>query len=355
MAHITALTAPIVTTLAMSRLTAATVVCVLATVWGASAAHAQSAGAEAYGEVSTAVSQSFQRLIAAVVKVLPAAISAVIVLAVFWVLATLVRRVARAGAQCIDDQTTRLLVTQVTYYLVWAVGFSVALDAVGVNLQSAVTALGLGSVAIGFALKDILSNLVSGILILAMHPFEIGDQIVIGDTEGTVEADRVSRHVYPHVRREACARPQRRGVHLAHHEQHGFAAETSVGIRTPRLQRGHGARAVNDSRHCQVVARGCGHAAAVHAPAGSPPQLHTGRGAVLDGLPAHESDERGVGCSGGHPPGVEGNRHSAAGSGPANSYDPVGFGEDGKRRRAPEYSGGNGRSAVAVINGSGSE
>ena len=118
---------------------------------------------------------------------LPAALSAVIVLAVFWGLATLVRRVARAGAQYIDDQTTRLLVTQVTYYLVWAVGFSVALDAVGVNLQSAVTALGLGSVAIGFALKDILSNLVSGILILVMHPFEIGDEIVIGDTEGTVE------------------------------------------------------------------------------------------------------------------------------------------------------------------------
>ena len=88
--------------------------CVSAAVWGASAAHAQSAGAEAYGEVSTAVSQSFQRLIAAVVKVLPAAISALIVLAVFWVLATLVRRVARAGAQYIDDQTTRLLVTQVT-------------------------------------------------------------------------------------------------------------------------------------------------------------------------------------------------------------------------------------------------
>lgn len=187
MARITALTTPIVTTLAMTRLTAATVVCVSAAVWGASAAHAQSAGAEAYGQVSTAVSQSFQRLIAAVVKVLPAAISALIVLAVFWVLARLVRRVARAGAQYIDDQTTRLLVTQVSYYVVWVVGLSVALDAVGVNLQSAVTALGLGSVAIGFALKDILSNLVSGILILAMHPFEIGDQIVIGDTEGTVE------------------------------------------------------------------------------------------------------------------------------------------------------------------------
>ncbi len=55
------------------------------------------------------------------------------------------------------------------------------------NLESVATVLGLGSVAIGFALKDILSNLVSGVLLLVMRPFEIGDQIVIGETERTVE------------------------------------------------------------------------------------------------------------------------------------------------------------------------
>jgi small-conductance mechanosensitive channel len=179
--------APIVRILAMNRLVPAVVVSVLAAVCGGSAADAQQAGTEAYGQVSSAVSQSFQRLIDAVVKVLPAVISAIIVLAVFWGLATVVRRIARAGAQYIDHRSVRLLVTQVPYYLVWMIGVIVTLDAAGVNLQAAVTALGLGSVAIGFALKDILSNLVSGILILAMHPFEIGDQIVIGDTEGTVE------------------------------------------------------------------------------------------------------------------------------------------------------------------------
>jgi small-conductance mechanosensitive channel len=171
----------------MSQLMAAAVVCASVALWDASAAPAQAAGAEAYGQVSTAVGDSLHRLNAAIVKVLPAAISAVIVLAMFWSLATLGRRIVRTGAQYIDNRSVRLLVTQVPYYLVWMVGFIVALDAVGVNLQSAVTALGLGSVAIGFALKDILSNLVSGILILAIHPFGIGDQIVIGDTEGTVE------------------------------------------------------------------------------------------------------------------------------------------------------------------------
>ena len=76
---------------------------------------------------------------------------------------------------------------QVTYYFVWIVGIVVTLDSVGMNLQTIATALGLGGVAVGFALKDIVSNLVSGVLILAMRPFQIGDQIVVGDTEGTVE------------------------------------------------------------------------------------------------------------------------------------------------------------------------
>jgi small-conductance mechanosensitive channel len=49
------------------------------------------------------------------------------------------------------------------------------------------TGLGLTGIALGFALKDILSNFVSGLLLLALRPFRVGDQIVIGDSEGTVE------------------------------------------------------------------------------------------------------------------------------------------------------------------------
>ncbi len=48
--------------------------------------------------------------------------------------------------------------------------------------------LGVGSVAIGFAFKDILQNWLSGLLILYRQPFRQGDQIVSGPFEGTVEA-----------------------------------------------------------------------------------------------------------------------------------------------------------------------
>jgi small-conductance mechanosensitive channel len=47
---------------------------------------------------------------------------------------------------------------------------------------------GIGSVAIGFAFKDILQNWLSGLLILYRQPFRPGDQIVSGAFEGTVDA-----------------------------------------------------------------------------------------------------------------------------------------------------------------------
>jgi small-conductance mechanosensitive channel len=49
-----------------------------------------------------------------------------------------------------------------------------------------VSVLGLSSVAIGFAFRDILQNFLSGILLLLSEPFRIGDQIKSGDYEGTV-------------------------------------------------------------------------------------------------------------------------------------------------------------------------
>jgi small-conductance mechanosensitive channel len=47
--------------------------------------------------------------------------------------------------------------------------------------------LGISGVAIGFAFRDILQNFLAGILILLTEPFQIDDQIVFKDFEGTVE------------------------------------------------------------------------------------------------------------------------------------------------------------------------
>lgn len=47
--------------------------------------------------------------------------------------------------------------------------------------------LGIGTVAVGFAFRDILQNFFAGILILITEPFEIGDEIVVDKFTGTVQ------------------------------------------------------------------------------------------------------------------------------------------------------------------------
>lgn len=56
-----------------------------------------------------------------------------------------------------------------------------------VKPSDALATLGIGSVAIGFAFKDILQNWFAGLLILLRQPFVRGDQISVAGFEGTVE------------------------------------------------------------------------------------------------------------------------------------------------------------------------
>jgi len=64
---------------------------------------------------------------------------------------------------------------------------AVTIVAPSVKPADIIAGLGVGSVAIGFAFKDILQNMLAGVLILVRQPFELGDQIVSGGHEGTVE------------------------------------------------------------------------------------------------------------------------------------------------------------------------
>lgn len=50
-----------------------------------------------------------------------------------------------------------------------------------------IAGLGITSIALGFAFKDILQNFLAGVLLLWRQPFQIGDQIRTGEYEGTVE------------------------------------------------------------------------------------------------------------------------------------------------------------------------
>ncbi|MFA6568458.1 MAG: mechanosensitive ion channel domain-containing protein [Victivallales bacterium] len=71
-------------------------------------------------------------------------------------------------------------------FLIMGIGAITALGTLGINVNAMVAGLGLGGFALGFALKDALSNLLSGALILIYHPFTVGDRITVTGCQGIV-------------------------------------------------------------------------------------------------------------------------------------------------------------------------
>ena len=134
------------------------------------------------------IDSAFARLLESVRSILPRVLAAVLILVLFGLIATLVRWLLRLLFGRYEyDPTSRNLVMQLIYYGLWTLGIIVAVSAMGFDPQALATAIGLTSVALGFAMKDVLSNFISGLLLLVMRPFEIGDQIIVGPTEGVVE------------------------------------------------------------------------------------------------------------------------------------------------------------------------
>jgi small conductance mechanosensitive channel len=118
---------------------------------------------------------------------LPSFIGMILVAIATGLIATSMRRLTLAGAHRWEiDRSSKILVSRLVYGVVWVVGAIVALGVLGLDFATLLGTLGLTSVAIGFSLKDILSNYFSGIILLISRPFHLGDQIVIQEFEGTV-------------------------------------------------------------------------------------------------------------------------------------------------------------------------
>lgn len=139
-------------------------------------------------ETRAAIEAAFGRLAESATRIIPGVIAAIAVILLFWLIARAVRwTLSLIFRRVIEDLTVESLIKQLTYYAILALGFFVAVDALGFDPTTVAAGIGLTGVVLGFALRDVLSNFVSGLLLLFLRPFQIGDQIVIGDLEGSVE------------------------------------------------------------------------------------------------------------------------------------------------------------------------
>ena len=108
-----------------------------------------------------------------------------------WLMVRLLRSVvARIGRRARFRKNLVEVLQMVTSTVAWFAGGLIALTVVfpSITPGGALTTLGLGSVAVGFAFKDTFENFLAGILILLREPFQIGDFIECEALEGRVEA-----------------------------------------------------------------------------------------------------------------------------------------------------------------------
>jgi small conductance mechanosensitive channel len=104
---------------------------------------------------------------------------------VIWRLLRVALNVASARSGI--DETTVSFMQTLLKYGVLAIGFISALDTAGVQTGAVIASLGIAGLTIGFAAKDALSNLISGILIFIDRPFVIGDLVEVDGQYGRVD------------------------------------------------------------------------------------------------------------------------------------------------------------------------
>ena len=133
---------------------------------------------------------SANEIVVGFVERIPYFVASIIVILIFWFLSIVFKKVVYKllGSRSRHQNLVKVF-QRVGGALIIFIGFMIAMVIAvpGFTPAKLIGALGIGSVAIGFAFKDIFQNLLSGILLLISEPFRIGDQIVSGDYEGTVE------------------------------------------------------------------------------------------------------------------------------------------------------------------------
>ena len=140
-------------------------------------------------DFSRAVDQ-LEQMVNDLVAAVPAVIIAIMVFVTFMLIAKLVQRIIVT----LSDRAQRrrnvwLVISRLTQWTLIIVGFLVGAVIIFPNFTPSelLQLLGLSSVAIGFAFRDILQHLLVGLILLLNEPFRVGDQILLEGVHGTVE------------------------------------------------------------------------------------------------------------------------------------------------------------------------
>jgi small conductance mechanosensitive channel len=115
-------------------------------------------------------------------------LGAIILLVAGYIAAGLAERWLFAGLKRVRgfDDTLRIFFSKVLRYSILILVGITVLAQFGVQTASIIAALGAIGLAIGLALQGTLQNIASGIMLLVLRPFRVGEYVMVGDLAGTV-------------------------------------------------------------------------------------------------------------------------------------------------------------------------
>jgi small conductance mechanosensitive channel len=115
-------------------------------------------------------------------------IQSIIIFSVFYLVSAIIARLLKRASRHHDINASAIfrLLSNSQRALLLLIGAIIAISKLGFDMSAIIAGLGLTGFAVGLALKDTISNLVAGIIIVLYKPFSIGDQIDISGVSGTV-------------------------------------------------------------------------------------------------------------------------------------------------------------------------
>jgi small conductance mechanosensitive channel len=115
----------------------------------------------------------------------------IIVIVGRWVARILSRMLARVLSRANVDQTLVDFLSNVAYYLGLVIVIIAALSRLGFPTTTIVAVLGAGTLAVGLALQDTLSNFAAGWLIVLLKPYRLGDYVSVDNQAGFVQEIKI--------------------------------------------------------------------------------------------------------------------------------------------------------------------
>ena len=112
---------------------------------------------------------------------------ALLILVLFWVGARLARSlIGRVGRRDVSRVDLYEVLGSAASLTIIGFGLMSALGTVGVDITAVIAGIGIAGVALGFALKDIVSNFTAGVMIITFRPFVRGDMVEVSGAKGEV-------------------------------------------------------------------------------------------------------------------------------------------------------------------------